>query len=284
MALYTIKYSTENFYEVPVHEAYLEYMVMPCSNDDQFCSWFDINNSLNLIPQINHSLYGFKILRFHLTGAFTHFGLNLTASVEKSIFSNNVYKQISLKEEQSILQNVNHIIAHRDTLRQTLLTAVDANALPPETKKAVNEPAFQYVQRMTNFVRHFLFYETGVTFPSTTAQDVLALRKGVCQDFAHLFIAIMRTNGMPARYVSGYLNQEMGFTGAMAMHAWVEVWIPGSEWMGMDPTNNNFTNENYIKVAHGADYSDCMPLKGIIRAGVSGITHYTVEVKEQQNQ
>jgi len=284
MAQYQIKYHTENSYDTPVHEAYLEFMVLPCSNDEQFCTTYSIKNSINAPFQFVNSLYGFRIARFHLFGKISSFNLTLLASVEKSTFQTTHYKSISIKEEQQHLKNIDNTIAFSDFLIQTPLTIIDKSVYPLETMKGGDEAVFQYIQRINNFIRFYLQYEQGVTTAASNVMDVLKLRKGVCQDFAHLFISIMRTNGIPARYVSGFLNQNGEFIGASAMHAWVEVWIPGTGWMGIDPTNNLFVNENYLKVAHGADYNDCMPLKGILRSGGQGKTNYYVEVTEQQNQ
>ena len=114
------------------------------------------------------------------------------------------------------------------------------------------------------------------------ANEALGLKKGVCQDYAHIFIAMARANKIPARYVSGYLNQGKKFLGASFMHAWVEAYVPQLGWVGFDPTNNLLVDENFIKVSHGADYIDCTPVKGVIRRS-SGETKssYQVRVVEQ---
>jgi len=284
MALYTIKYHTENNYSTPVHEAYLEFMVIPCSNDEQFCISSSIKNNVNAPVQFVNSMYGFRIARYHLFGTIFNFTVTLTASVEKNTFMPNNYKSIAIKEEQALLDSIATKVSFSDFLIQTALTFIEKHDYPIETFKSLDEPVFKYIQRMTHFIGNYIQYEQGITNVDSTANDILTLKKGVCQDFAHLYISIVRFNGIPTRYVSGYLNQNGGFLGASAMHAWVEVWIPGSGWMGVDPTNNQFVNENYLKVAHGSDYTDCMPLKGILRSGGQGITHYFVEVTEQQNQ
>ena len=284
MALYQIKYHTENSYETPIHEAYLEFMVAPCNNDEQFCTSSSFVNNINAPIQFINSLYGFRIARYHLFGSLSNFNLTLLASVEKTSFQSNNYKSISIKEEQKLLNQTETKIEFSDFLIQTSLTVIEKELYPSETYINKGEPVFHFIQRINNFIRLYLFYEQGVTTVASNATEVLKLKKGVCQDFAHLFISIMRTNNIPARYVSGYLNQNGEFTGSSAMHAWVEIWMPGTGWMGIDPTNNLFVNENYIKVAHGADYNDCMPLKGILRSGGKGQTNYFVEVTEQQNQ
>ena len=112
-------------------------------------------------------------------------------------------------------------------------------------------------------------YKAGVTTLGTTPDEVLALGKGVCQDFAHLQIACLRSFGVPARYVSGYLETlpPLGrekLIGADVSHAWVSAYLPTMGWVDLDPTNNMFVGERHICTAWGRDYSDVSPLRGVI--------------------
>jgi transglutaminase-like putative cysteine protease len=111
-------------------------------------------------------------------------------------------------------------------------------------------------------------YEIGATTVSTTPSAAFALRRGVCQDFAHVMISGMRGLGLPAGYVSGYLRsgQTSGLQGADAMHAWVMVWCGTSGWLGLDPTNALRAGVDHVVVATGRDYSDVAPIDGVIIA------------------
>jgi transglutaminase-like putative cysteine protease len=107
-------------------------------------------------------------------------------------------------------------------------------------------------------------YEPGSTDISTTADAVLAGRRGVCQDFAHLLIALCRSLGLPARYVSGYVYDSDKPAGAiLASHAWTEVFLDGRGWLGLDPTHNRATGALYTRVAIGRDYADAAPVRGL---------------------
>ena len=110
---------------------------------------------------------------------------------------------------------------------------------------------------------------------TSTVGEVLATRAGVCQDFAHLTLACLRSHGLAARYVSGYLSTlpaagKPRVVGADASHAWVAVWLPdltGSsegDWLAFDPTNDQWANDRYVTVAWGRDYADVPPVKGVI--------------------
>jgi len=111
-------------------------------------------------------------------------------------------------------------------------------------------------------------YEAGVTRADSPIDDVLQARKGVCQDFAHVMIAICRGWGLPARYVSGYLftDRKAGDrSDPDATHAWVEVFLPSLRWVGFDPTNNILAAERHIACAVGRDYSDVPPSRGVYK-------------------
>ena len=111
-------------------------------------------------------------------------------------------------------------------------------------------------------------YEAGVTRADSPIDDVLKARKGVCQDFAHVMIAICRGWGIPARYVSGYLftDRKAGDrSDPDATHAWVEVFLPSLRWVGFDPTNNILAAERHIACAVGRDYSDVPPSRGVYK-------------------
>ena len=113
-------------------------------------------------------------------------------------------------------------------------------------------------------------YMPGVTDVRTPLSDVLRKRQGVCQDFAHLMIALVRCAGLPARYVSGYLETESvrgetGLVGATASHAWVEVYLPNGMWVGLDPTNDMLEGERHVQIGIGRDYGDVPPLRGVFK-------------------
>jgi transglutaminase-like putative cysteine protease len=109
-------------------------------------------------------------------------------------------------------------------------------------------------------------YQKGITNIETTVDEILDHRFGVCQDFAHVLLQLLRTAGIPSRYVSGYIcPNKSGLRGEGATHAWVEYYLPGMGWVGLDPTNNILVNSHHIKLATGRDFSDCTPVKGIFK-------------------
>lgn len=125
-------------------------------------------------------------------------------------------------------------------------------------EKAPDAPDDQYGRALyyAGVVRDALSYIPGSTDSWTSAEQALALGSGVCQDFAHLFIALLRMSGIPARYTVGMMQ------GEGASHAWAEANCKGY-WYGIDPTNALLIDESYIKISHGRDYRDCMISRGI---------------------
>ena len=121
-------------------------------------------------------------------------------------------------------------------------------------------------------------YDQRATTVSTPVGEVLESKRGVCQDFAHLMIACLRSLRLPARYVSGYVRSDREFTGGDASHAWVSVWCPVFGWQDFDPTNNVMPQGDHLTVAWGRDYSDVPPVKGVALGGGEQVISVSVEV------
>ena len=115
-------------------------------------------------------------------------------------------------------------------------------------------------------------FDADATTVTTSVDEVLAQRRGVCQDFAHVMIACLRSHGLPARYVSGYLLTQpppgrQRLLGADVSHAWVAAWSPHHGWVEFDPTNDTLADRRYITLAVGGDFADVVPLRGVILGG-----------------
>ena len=137
-------------------------------------------------------------------------------------------------------------------------------------------PLFDAAMDLTLRMYADFLYDSDSTEINTPAVEALALRRGVCQDFAHIMIACLRTLGLPARYVSGYLLTQPPpgrprLVGADASHAWVSVYLPGRDgpggWADFDPTNGRQPGEDYVTLAIGRDYSDISPMRGVLHGG-----------------
>lgn len=149
--------------------------------------------------------------------------------------------------------------ARKDPLRAEVIDLLRALPTPREA-----------VDEAVNSVRARIQYASGTTSVSTTAGEAWAAAQGVCQDFTHATLSLLRAIGIPARYVSGYLyptEGEIGDTVTGESHAWIEAWIGG--WWALDPTNGLQVGERHTAVGRGRDYADVSPLKGIYSGGES---------------
>jgi transglutaminase-like putative cysteine protease len=118
------------------------------------------------------------------------------------------------------------------------------------------------VLRVAGYIREHFEYARAVTLATSPIDDVLEHRRGVCQDFTHLMLAVLRSFGVPARYVSGYLHRPGEESQS---HAWCEAWVPDLGWLGIDPTNDCLINDHFVRVAVGRDFTDVPPNRGVYR-------------------
>ena len=155
---------------------------------------------------------------------------------------------------------------------------------------AGNRPLGEALAALNLAVYEQFAYASGSTTNSTPLSVVWQQRKGVCQDFTHIMLSVLRTAGLPSRYVCGYIeavappsaaaNNTLGragrtLVGAVATHAWVEVLVPGKEWVALDPTNKQWCGERHITVSYGRDFRDATPLRGTFK----GTGKQTMKVK-----
>ncbi len=140
-----------------------------------------------------------------------------------------------------------------------------------------SKPVFEIATACCNYIFNHFQYLPGITHVETTLDEILGHKSGVCQDFAHILLQMLRTIGIPARYVSGYIcPNKSGMRGEGATHAWVELFLPDVGWVGLDPTNNVFAGPYHVRLATGLNFSDCSPVKGSFK-GIAN-QHLTVFV------
>ena len=154
-------------------------------------------------------------------------------------------------------------------------------AVPSAAARAFAEPSFARGRPLADAAIDLMHrihaeftYDPAATDVATSVDEVLRLRRGVCQDFAHMMLACLRAHGLAARYVSGYLvtrpdatGSEPELVGADASHAWVSVRLPAGDWLELDPTNDVIPGDRHIVVAYGRDFGDVTPMRGVLLGG-----------------
>ncbi|NAS13472.1 transglutaminase-like domain-containing protein [Poritiphilus flavus] len=283
MALdYSINYKAENDYQNSVDEAHWQFLIVPEQNSTQQLLSVDFRNSLGLEKSYSINGFGFRTIRLHATKKFGKISFEASFKlIKKDINPFDFDAFPAVEEEYQYIKTLDFQVDFEPFLKTTRFTRLPEAHLPGfQLDQSIS--LFENLQQLNEWTFKFLNFETGVTDVNTELDEVIRNRKGVCQDFTHLFCALARQNGVPVRYVSGYLHQGNGYFGDSQMHAWAEAFMPSAGWIGFDPTNNLLVNSNYIKVSHGKDYRDCSPLKGVVYSEGANETKYSVEVSAQQ--
>jgi transglutaminase-like putative cysteine protease len=149
---------------------------------------------------------------------------------------------------------------------------------------AAGRPALEAVRDLSARIHREFEFDPECTTIATPLAEVLERRRGVCQDFAHLAIACVRSMGLAARYVSGYLETiappgKPRLKGADVSHAWLSVFVPGAGWFDVDPTNDQVPTDRHVTTAWGRDYADVTPLKGVIFGGGAHTLEVAVDME-----
>ena len=182
---------------------------------------------------------------------------------------------IDIVEQWSHLSQIKNVVPFIDFLKQEYF-----DSLPEVKKIALPElftsmSVFEAAKNLNVYVYKNFQYIRGLTNTETTADEIWKLKAGVCQDFAHILLVMLRMINIPARYVSGYIcPHDKNLRGEGATHAWVEAYIPFYGWLGFDPTNDCVVNDLHVRLAIGRNFSDCSPAKGTYK----GTAKQTLEV------
>jgi transglutaminase-like putative cysteine protease len=171
-------------------------------------------------------------------------------------------------------------------LRATDLTRPDAAiaALGAACRAASGGDVLRLLHLLLERVHHEMRFDTDPTHAATTAAEALALRRGVCQDLSHIFIAAARCVDVPARYVGGYLHRSDGVEEQKAGHAWAEAFVPELGWVAFDPANGLCATDAHVRVAVGLDYLGAAPLRGNRHGGSGEEMAVRVRVAQDQQQ
>ncbi len=169
------------------------------------------------------------------------------------------------------------------TFESPFTSAGEAAAAYARPSFTPGRPLLEAARELTSRIRQDFIYDQSATDVATPVDEVLRLRRGVCQDFAHLELACLRQLGLPARYVSGYLRTypapgKERLVGADASHAWLSLWSPGQGWIDLDPTNDLIPGDEHITLAWGRDYGDVSPITGVILGGGEHKVEVAVDV------
>jgi transglutaminase-like putative cysteine protease len=272
-----VVHTTRLEYSENVAEGVTEARLGPRSDADQHWLGFDLRTSPP--AAVNQFVDGFGNVTHLITLAVPHPHLEIVArstvdTLLEDPFSTPASPQTELTASE-----------HADYLTPSPLVPVteDLEFLAAQFKPGGPVETFDTVRSLMEFIYREFEYAPQVTTVATTVPEVLAHRRGVCQDFTHVLIGMCRALGIAARYVSGYVVVEPGRAtrGNEASHAWVEAFTPTHGWRGFDPTNNLLASEYHIKMAVGRDYRDVAPTRGTYRGRAAEALTVAVETRIQ---
>jgi transglutaminase-like putative cysteine protease len=262
-----IQHTTVFSYDVAITEAYTEMRLAPADDARQRRVSFRLvtepHGEVARYPdRYGNEVHYFDVLRPHE---------ELTVTAWSEVHTSEAY--LDEREELLPLDSYDFLSStpyapERQAFREL--------AAPCAVKADAAATALALMER----VHRALAYEPGATDVTTRADEALELGRGVCQDFAHVMIAACRSVGLPARYVSGYLNSP-GSTdrGDAASHAWVDVYVPDRGWVSLDPTHDCRQDANYVRLAVGRDYAGVPPTRGVFKGNAKERMEVAVRVE-----
>lgn len=271
---YSIKHTTTYTYHESVPLCHNLAMLTPRDTQAQHCVSFELH--VSPLPEIIETYYDFfgnKVYYFIIEAEHEILAVTTISTVEKNTMDWNLNSG-----DQPSWESVHDLILHSSgefILEKQFVIPTEITA-PTESITQYALASFTPGRSMLESVRDLMTriytdfkYTAGFTTISTPLSEVMQARKGVCQDFAHLAIACVQAMGLPARYVSGYLETipapgKIKLKGADASHAWFSVYIPSLGWVDFDPTNNTLPGEQHITIGWGRNYFDIIPLRGVI--------------------
>lgn len=273
MAIFKIVHITKYQYSLPIKESINEVRLFPHNFDNQDVLDYQLLITHNPVVEYFQDYYGNRVANFNNLETHDEMVIEsrMTVRVNHSLkipaIDNTTVEDLEKEKSENItLLRLSYpdIIEKQKEIDSILATFDIANKSVIDIAQAVNQYIFN------NFT-----YTKGITNIETTIDEILELKKGVCQDFAHVLLQLLRTVGIPSRYVSGYIcPNESGLRGEGATHAWIEIYTPTQGWLGLDPTNNIWTMDNHVKLAVGRNFYDCTPIKGTFK----GLARQTLSV------
>ncbi len=288
---YRVRHTTEYKYGAPVTLCYNMAHLLPRNTLNQRCSSRRINVSPTPIYQregmdyFGNSTFYFSIQEPHsrlvidVVSYFEIENTNHNKLVDTHLLTCGEVRAMLANPMSADIRMVKEFVLNSAQIRTSKVLAAYARDIFSDRK-----PILSAAMEFTKKIFEEFAFDPSATNVTTPPEQVLKEKRGVCQDFAHLAIACIRSVGLPARYMSGYIETlpppgQEKLVGADASHAWFAIYIPDLGWVEFDPTNNIMPSDQHIVTAWGRDYSDVTPLQGVIfDGGDSQVLNVSVDV------
>lgn len=264
MPVFKIHHITKYQYDEPVKESINEIKIFPYQCPEQEVLQHQVNITSH--PNVYTSMDYWN----NVTGTFNLLQPHKELIIEsKLMIRTTVAPEIEMNYSSTVSDLEKELHSNLRLLELSTPDQIESIGAIAEIIASVYNPSKSVaaiVIESSRYVFEQFQYTKGITNVETTIDEILEHHGGVCQDFAHVLLQILRTIKIPSRYVSGYIcPNKNGMRGEGATHAWVEAFIPGFGWAGVDPTNNIWVTNKHIKLAVGRNFNDCTPIKGTFK-------------------
>jgi transglutaminase-like putative cysteine protease len=275
---YTIAHRTRYYYPVPVHDSHTIVHLQPRSDTSQYCTRYELSVSprtrvFSYADRFGNDVQHFAILPEH-------------AMLEVIARSQVVTARGAPAAPEPLPRSLVDADPQRDDLFDFLHGSryiTFGNGLGAFADQVgtpgPDDDIVAWFQHASHKLHDEFTYDKTTTSVHATVEESVRLRAGVCQDFAHVLIALCRRAGIPARYVSGYIAGGGETLGAEASHAWAEAYLGPRGWVGIDPTNDTWIGDTFVRIATGRDYRDVSPVRGVFTGASSSIMSVDVAVE-----
>ena len=283
MPVFTIHHITKYEYDRPVKESSYEIKIYPYLCNDQEILQHETLITSNPDVHIFTDYWGNKIGLFNVLAPHKEMVID-SRLVIRTTQSNQL--KINFHSNWQSLENTvkNNLLYLELSDADTIKSQSAINTLI-ESLDVTNKSIASTVEACSELIYKQFKYIKGITTIETTVDEILEVRAGVCQDFAHLMLQMLRTLKIPSRYVSGYIcPNKNGMRGEGATHAWIEAYIPEFGWAGIDPTNNVWATNHHVKLAVGKNFADCSPVKGTFKGPAKQLLSVYVSVGYEDGQ
>ncbi len=274
MTTYRVTHTTTYEYDAPVSSSYSRLHLLPRELDGQRV----VESQVQVWPRpedrsTHLDFFGNRVEYVALQQGHTVLTVTATSVVEVAPRpALTLFGQASWEEARELVRSGTgdaHVEAVQFALDSPLVAAAPEYAEYAAPSFPPGRPLAEAAIDLSSRIHRDFAFASGATNVKTPLAEVFARRVGVCQDFAHVGIACLRSLGLPARYVSGYLETDPPpgrekLVGTDVSHAWFSAFIPGAGWLDVDPTNDQVVNQRYVVTAFGRDYSDVAPVSGVI--------------------
>jgi transglutaminase-like putative cysteine protease len=279
MGSYKITHLTRYTYASPVIDCTNQLMLYPIIDDHLEVKKHVINVSHNPDIETFVDYFGNTVGVFSVNNSHTELLIESMAEVRTKAVLGPMDEEPA-EEQWRHLEDIQHNMAFIDFLNPKHFSCYD------DIKQSVDK-VFNYADKplknalvLSEYVYDNFKYEKGVTNIETPIEVIWNQKAGVCQDFAHILLVLLRMFNIPSRYVSGYIcPKETGVRGEGATHAWVEAYIPFYGWLGLDPTNNCIVTDGHVRIAIGRGFNDCTPVKGTYKGSGEHTLEVTVHIE-----